>query len=405
VTDPARAAAAEDGDGPGDALAVWLLAVGQTLGFASLLYIFGALIVSFEAGLGWTKSALSLGPTASLIVSAAAAPFMGRLVDRGLGAELLSGGALLGGLALAGLSLATTQTLWIMLWALVGLAHAASLYDVCFAFLTRRLGGLARPAIIRVTLVAGFASALAFPLGAAMAAAWGWQGAVLGFAAIQLGLTAPVNWIAGARLRRRARVQRAAPLSDAGALRAALGRPEFWLLTAIFGLCWMNHSILVTYFIPVFTDLGASPGMAVAAAATVGPFQFVGRFLLMLNETRVTAQRATAIAVAGLALASAALIAAGAAVWLIFLFAMLQGAGIGLMSILRPVLSAEVLGRRGFGAITGVMAMAPLLATASAPLLGAVLQDHGGTLELLAASLGIALLANALAAVLRARQR
>jgi MFS family permease len=124
----------------------------------------------------------------------------------------------------------------------------------------------------------------------------------------------------------------------------------------------------------------------------------------MLNETRVTAQRATAISVAGLAAASAVLLAAGVAVWLIFLFAMLQGAGIGLMSILRPVLTAEVLGRRGFGAITGVLAMAPLLATAAAPLLGAMLLDHGGTLELLAASLGIALLANVLAAVLRARQ-
>ena len=402
MTDAARPDA-DEGDGPGDALAVWLLAVGQTLGFASLLYIFGALIVPFEAGLGWSKSALSLGPTAALIVSAVAAPFMGRLVDSGLGAELLTGGAALGGGALIVLGSVGWQPMWVAAWMLIGLAHAASLYDVCFAFLTRRLGGNARLAIIRVTLVAGFASALAFPLGAAMAAAWGWQGAVLGFAAIQLGLTAPVNWTAGARLRRRARPARLRQDRDKGALGIALGRPEFWLLTAIFGLCWMNHSTLVTYFIPVFTDLGASPGLAVAAAATVGPSQFAGRLLLMLNETRVSAQRATAIAVAGLTLASAALLAAGAALWLIFLFAVLQGASLGLMSILRPVLTAEVLGRRGFGAITGVIAMAPLLAAAAAPVLGALLLDHGGTPVFVSASLGMAALATALAWVLRRR--
>ncbi len=395
--------AADDGDGPGDAAAVWLLAVGQTLGYASLLYIFGALIVSFEAGLGWSKSALSLGPTVSLIVSATAAPFAGRLVDKGLGAELLSGGALLGGLALAGLSLVSTQGLWMLLWAVIGLAHAASLYDVCFAFLTRRLGSTARAAIIRVTLVAGFASALSFPFGAAVADVWGWQGAVLGFAAIQIGLTAPINWVAGARLRRRARASRTVPPSEAGALAVALRRPEFWLLTAIFGLCWMNHSVIMTYVIPVLTDMGASPGLAVAAASTVGPSQFAARFLLMLNETRVTAQLAAAISVAGLTLASAVLIAAGAALGLIFVFAVLQGGSIGLMSILRPVLTAEVLGRRGFGAITGMIAIAPLLATAAAPILGALLQDHGGTRELLMASLGMGALAMALAWVLRRR--
>lgn len=393
----------DDGDGPGDALAIWLLAVGQTLGFASLLYIFGALIVQFEAGLGWSKSALSLGPTGTLIISAIAAPVMGRLVDLGYGGGLLWGGALFGGAVLAAISMISAWPIWIGLWAVLGLAHAASLYDVCFAFLTRRLGGSARPAIIRVTLVAGFASALAFPLGAIVSAEWGWRGAVLVFAGLQIGVTAPINWYAGARLRKRARFGGPPRQTDAGALHAALRRPEFWLLVAIFSLAWMNHSMLVTYFIPVFTELGATPVMAVAAASTVGPFQFAGRLLLMLNQTRISAMAATSIAVTGLAVGSAVLIAAGAAISLIFLFALFQGASIGILSILRPVLCAEVLGRRGFGAITGVIAMGPLLATAAAPITGALLQDWGGAVALLLGGLGIGLVAMMMAVFLRMR--
>lgn len=392
-----------DGDGPGDTVAIWLLAVGQTLGFATLLYIFGALIVQFEVGLGWSKASLSFGPTGTLIVSAMVAPVMGRLVDKGYGGGLLWGGALFGGAVLVAISSVTTWPAWVALWALLGVAHAASLYDVCFAFLTRRLGNVARAAIIRVTLVAGFASALAFPLGALVSEAWGWRGAVLVFAAMQIGLTAPLNWYAGVRLRRRARAGASTQEADNGALHSALRRPEFWLLMAIFALSWMNHSMLVTYFIPIFTDLGASPVLAVAAASTVGPFQFVGRLLLMLNQTRVSAMFATSLAVGGLAVASTVLIAAGAAVSLIFLFAMLQGASIGLLSILRPVLCAEVLGRRGFGAITGVIAMGPLLATAAAPIAGALLQDNGGALALLIGSLTFALVAVALATLLRVR--
>lgn len=397
------ALAPDDGDGPGDSLAVWLLAVGQTIGFAAILYIFGALIVSFEAGLGWSKAALSLGPTGTLIVSAMTAPLMGKFVDQGHGARLLWGGALFSALVLAAISTVATLPHWIVLWALLGLAHSASLYDVCFAFLTRRLGDQARPAIIRVTLVGGFASAFAFPLGAYVAAEWGWRGAVLVFAGLQLFLTVPINAYAVTRLRRRARARAVPREPDKGALQAAMRLPEFWLILCIMALAWMNHSMLVTYFIPVFTDLGAAPALAVAAAATVGPFQFAGRFLLMMNQNRIGAMTTTIVAVASMVAASMVLIAADVAIPLIFLFAALQGAAIGVLSILRPVLSAEVLGRRGFGAITGVLAIGPLLATAAAPVAGAVLQDLGGTMALLVACLSLGGVAVLLAGILRAR--
>ena len=59
-------------------LGVWALAVGQTLGFAALIYIFGAILVSLEAGSTWGRAELALGPTLGLLVSAASAPFAAR---------------------------------------------------------------------------------------------------------------------------------------------------------------------------------------------------------------------------------------------------------------------------------------------------------------------------------------
>lgn len=393
----------EDGDGPGDAAAVWLLAVGQTLGYAAFYYSFGALIVALEAGTGWSKAQLSLGPAMTLVVSALAAPLAGRLVDGGHGARLLWGGAVFGGLMLVGLSLAATLPLYIAFWALIGLAHAASLYEVCFAFLTRRLGSHARGAIVRVTVLAGFASALAFPLGAGVAELAGWRGAVLVFAALMIGVAAPLNWYAGARLRRHARAGSEKPAPEPGALGGALRRAEFWLLAAIFGLCWMNHTVVMTYILPVLADLGISKPLAVATATSVGPSQVAARMLLMLGGHAVAVQRVTKWSLAAMALASAVLLAAGAAWGLVFVFAVLQGASIGLVSVLRPVLCAEVLGRRGFGAITGVIAIFPLLSTAAAPVLGALIQQAGGTLALLIATCAMGSLAAGLAAWLRAR--
>lgn len=64
---------------------------------------------------------------------------------------------------------------------------------------------------------------------------------------------------------------------------------------------------------------------------------------------------------------------------LIFVFALMQGAGAGLMSILRPVLVADVLGRQGFGTISGAIAVAPILGSAAGPAAGAALLAAGGT--------------------------
>jgi MFS family permease len=391
--DPTPASA----DAPPDAAAIWLLSVSQTLGFAALLYIFAALLVPWEAALGWSKAQLALGPTLSIVTSALLAPTMGRLVDRGWGAELLTGGAVLGALALVLLSRVNTPAQFVSTWALIGVAHSACLYEVCFAFLIRRLGARARPAIIRITLVAGFASTIAFPAGALLAEALDWRGAVLGFAAALGLLAAPANLIAGRRLRRGQPGRRPAgsetPAEGHAAFRRALTRPAFWLLAAVFALAAANHAMLVSFFIPLFIDRGAGPALAVFAASCVGPAQVVGRVVLMLGEARMGTARSTRLMTGSLALASAVLWLAGLAPALIFAFALLQGAAHGMMSILKPLLVAESLGQAGYGAIAGALASGALFGMAAAPFAGALLLDWGGADLLIGATLSMALAA------------
>ncbi len=389
-----------DTDSPGDPLAVWLLAVGQTLGYAALLYLFGATLIAVEADTGWPRATLALGPTVSLLVAAAAAPFAGRLVDAGQSARLLIWGAALGALAVAALSQATQPWMWVACWGVIGLAFAASLYDVCFAFLTRRLGRGARAAITRVTLVAGFASTLAFPAGAGLADAFGWRVAMLVFAAVQLGVTVPINAWASARLRRR---ERAGPVTaretETGALRAALRRPAFWGIAGALGLASLNHGMLVTYALPLMQDRGAAPAMAVLAASCVGPAQVAGRIILMLTESRVGLNRAAAAMMAGFVAGAAFLLAAGVAWWLVFGYAVAQGMAIGMMSILKPVIIADVLGRRGFGTVAGTISVATQTGTAAAPVAGALVQGAGGMTGMIGFAAVLALAAAALMAL------
>jgi len=103
-----------------------------------------------------------------------------------------------------------------------------------------------------------------------------------------------------------------------------------------------------------------------------------GRVLLMLSGTRFSAMTMSVTALLAVALAALFL---GAAAWwavLVFAFAIAQGLGYGLTSILRPVVTRDVLGQAQFGRIAGAVARPSLLAFAVAPGVAAILADTMG---------------------------
>ncbi|MBS0562919.1 MAG: MFS transporter [Proteobacteria bacterium] len=379
-----------------------LLAVGQTLTYAGVYYAFPALLPALEAATGWTKATLALGPTLSYLLMAGLTPLTGRLVDRGLGGEMLAFLPVPAALAIALMGFVRGEGQWLALWAVVGVAQAGCLYETCFSFLTRRLGGEARRAIVQVTLIAGFSGTIAFPFGHWMVQATGAAGALIGYACLMIFVGVPAN-IFGVRILRATTQRAGAERQPAprGRLREAMARPAFWALSALLSLAYMNHGILITYVLELFTARGAGAGEAALAAASIGPCQVLGRFLLLLNEARIGNRRATAIALACLIGTACALWLAGVAPAAIFLAAMFQGAGIGIISIMRPVLIADHLGREGFGAISGAVAVAPILASAAAPVAGAWLLGMGAAPLVIATCAGLALAS--LAILLRLR--
>ena len=389
------------GEAAGDAPAVWMLATGQTLGYACLVYIFAALVTDLHTASGWSLAFLALGPSLAILCAALAAPFAGRAVDAGFGPELMSFGAIFGALALVGLSFASTPAAYLAAWVAIGLAQGACLYEVCFAWLIRRLGDGARGAIIRVTLLAGLASTLAFPAGALMAQAMGWEGAVR-IAALVMALgTAPLHHWAGRRLRRRDPAPRGRQEGDRGGLVRAARRPAFWGLAGIFFLVNLDHWMIVHLLLPLLAAKGVAPGLAVLAAACIGPAQVLGRLALMAFERRVSVGAVSLATMAGLVVAAALLLSAGAGPELVLAFAAVQGAAMGVVTILRPLLVEATLGRAGYGAVAGAISIAPLTASAAAPLLGAVLLAEAGPVGFVSVALGLAVLALAGVAVLR----
>ncbi|WP_353500078.1 MFS transporter [Vibrio sp. CB1-14] len=143
--------------------AVWLLALGQTMLWCCLYYVFPATLLHWESAYGWSRSDLTLALTLAVGVSAIVAPFAGRIIDRGYGSIMMTMSATAGGILLYLISVADTLFSFYILWSIMGLAMAGCLYEPCFAFLVHCMKAGAKRAITLITLMAGFASTICFP--------------------------------------------------------------------------------------------------------------------------------------------------------------------------------------------------------------------------------------------------
>lgn len=359
--------------------AVIQLAVGQTLCWAGLYYLFPALLSHWESDLAWSKAGLSIAFTIALVVSALAAPLSGRLIDRGFGPLVLAGSAFGGGLLVASLAFAGSQWQFMAIWCLIGLAMAGALYEPCFSFLIRHYGGEAKKPITLVTLVAGFAGTVSFPSSFALAEAAGWRTAVLVAGAVVSLVAAPLLLVAARKIERGRPVLRL-PLDRHADHRLwrVMRSPVFWFLAFAFAAVALDHGVLITHLLPLLKERGVADEAAVLAASMIGPMQVTGRLAMIVLERTVSM-----VAIAGAALlvmfaAALALAATSAVPALIVVFVVLQGAGYGVTSITRPVVTASLLGHEDFGVVSGAMAVAFMGATAVAPTLAAGLWQVGG---------------------------
>jgi predicted MFS family arabinose efflux permease len=302
----------------------------------------------------------------------------------------MPGGVVLGCAGLALLTLVETLWQFYAVWAALGLAMSLTLYDAAFALVIRGRDETARAAITAITLVAGFASTIAYPLTAWVSGGAGWRAAVWVLVALVLLAALPLSAYAARRLERDA--SRHAPAEAAAGREPRLRhRPGFWPLTIGLGLSALAVGTMTSHLLPLFAALGVASSSAVLAASLIGPSQVAGRIVLMTAGARGPVRDLAVAALLGMGLAAAILFAAGTFPVMALAFAILHGASYGMVSILRPMVIRETLGPQGFGAVQGAVVRPALLSFAAAPFVAALLADamgYGAVIALCVAAQG-----------------
>ncbi len=364
-----------------------VLALGatQTLAWASSYYLPAILADPIARELGISGTAVFAAFSAALLLSAALGPAVGRAIDRrgGRGVLCLSNLVFAAGLAL--LAAAHGPVLLAVAWLVLGAGMAVGLYDSAFATLAGLYGRDARGAITGITLIAGFASTVGWPLSAFLDGAVGWRGACLAWAGLHLLVGLPLN---------RLLIPPAPPPPPGDAVAPAAGedtasRGAMALLAFVFAATWVVSTGMAAHLPRLLHAAGASASGAIAAAALVGPAQVAARLvefgLMRRAHPLASAQIATLLHPAG---AVALVLFGGPAA---AVFTVLHGAGNGLLTIAKGTLPLALFGPAGYGLRTGLLSVPARVAQAGAPLLFGLLLDQVGVGVLLASSgLGLA---------------
>lgn len=368
----------------------WLVVAGlgtsQTLAWASSYYLVAILAPAMARDLGTSTTGVFGAFSASLLISALLGPRVGRTIDLFGGREVLAVSNMIFAAGLVLLALAPSITVLWLGWFTIGVGMGLGLYDAAFAALGRMYGPSARSSITGITLIAGFASTVGWPLTAWGDAVFGWRGTCLAWAAAHMALGLPLNLVILPNLR-------TAATKAAETIKPHVPMDgRMWLLGFAFAAGWVVSTAMAAHLPRVLEAAGATPAEAIGAAALVGPAQVVARVLeagfLSRYHPLVSARLATVTHPIGAGL----LLTLGG--WLAMPFTLLHGAGNGILTIARGTVPLVVFGPDNYGYRLGLIGAPARILQAGAPLAFEVLIDRYGASALVFSSV-ICLMATA----------
>jgi hypothetical protein len=172
------------------------------------------------------------------------------------------------------------------------------------------------------------------------------------------------------------------------------------ILAFVFAATWFVTGAMAAHLPRLLEIAGASTTAAIAAAALVGPAQVAARLVEfgMMRRTHPLVSARLAALLHPIGAVILGLLGPGA----ITAFAVLHGAGNGLLTIAKGTVPLAIFGPVGYGLRSGILG-APARATqAAAPLLFGILMDYMGV-GVLAISAGLSLSALCALLLLKAR--
>lgn len=358
---------------------IWALGTTQVIGYGTLYYAFSVLAPEIGAEFGWSPEWVFGALSIALLLGGLLAPVAGHLADRFGAALTMVVGSVLAALLLVGVAFSGDGITFAL--ALIGMEIAAALvlYATAFAALVQLGGQGAQRSITHLTLIAGFASTLFWPLTALLLDVMDWRSVYLVFAALNLFICAPLHlWIARRKAMPVLVTAAAMPITaETGSLVGRQRNVGFGLMMLGFAVQGFMLSAILLQIMPVLTGIGLGAS-ALVVTTVFGPAQVLSRLVNMLMGRNLPASWLAVIASALLPTGIVVLLLTAPSAPGAIVFALLFGLGSGLTSIVAGALPLYLMGRERYGSRLGWLSSARQVASAIAPFLLALAMGSVG---------------------------
>ncbi len=402
--------------------AVSVTGAAQVIASAGAHYLPAVIALPASQELSLSPAILFAGFSVALGVSALAGPISGKLVDRFGGRPVLMLSNVIFALGLTSLGFA--QGMWSVLfaYAILGLGMATGLFEVAFSAIVRLFGKSSRNPITGVTLIAGFASFVAWTVSVYVESKLGWSGVCWFWACVHILVGLPLNALLPSPLTPSAElalqkdsaqdnsknpsatVTASATASVTASVTAATtaaspppnpadpapipSKVTAFLLAFVFAANSFVGMGLMIHMPRMLEGMGVPLALAFTIGSLVGPSQVLGRLIDFFFMRRWHPLISTRLAALTHPVGGALLLAFGAPFAMAFVI--LHGIGNGILIIARGTLPLAIFGTKGYGQRQGWLMMPSKFAQAAAPFLfGLALTDWGSNVLWLSWGLGL----------------
>lgn len=350
------------------------LGTAQTLAWASSYYLVAFVAAPQAADIGIPTSMVYAAFTGALLVAAVLGPKVGRTIDLVGGRQMLSASNLLFAAGLVTMAAAGSAPMLWLGWLVLGAGMGLGLYDAAFAALGRIYKEGARGPITGITLLAGFASTVGWPLTSWGVDAFGWRPTCLAWAGAHLLIGLPLNLLSLPKIARGA-----GPSAEAPAAAVQMDR-NMLLLAFAFAAGWVVAGALAAHLPRLLEATGSTPAQILLAGMLLGPAQVVARAFEATALKRVDPLMTARGAMLAHPVGAGLMIAGGGGMAAPFM--LLHGGGHGIVTVARGTVPLSVFGSENYGYRLGLLGAPTRIAQAFAPLVFSVVIDHLGAATL-----------------------
>ena len=392
------ATSTQDGGQPtsGQRRLVAALAVTQTVGYGVLYYAFAVLLRPIAHDLAISNAAVTGALTVCVLTTAVAGVAVGRWLNCRGGRWLMTAGSVLGTAAVIGWSRVQTVGQLYAVFVAIGIASAMVLYEPAFAVVVRHVPASARAsALLSITVVAGFASTIFFPLTGLLVEPLGWRSTLLVLAGLYAATAIPLHalFLPGTGLSSTA-LDPPGPAKATARHRRAWTDRGFWLLAAAFTAHTAAIAVVSVHLVTYLTRLGHPIGFAATIAGLLGVLSVTGRIVITTLRRWWSLAAITAVIFVVQATAIVLLPALGSSGVGAAACVIAFGFGFGVATIARPAMLAERYDVASYAGIAGTLALPVTIAKAIAPLAAAAAAaSTGGYTPVIVATAGACMLA------------